>query len=869
MSTSTHTVTASLPLLTGLGGVRLLSLARLRQTPLIWASFASWMWSSAYIFDDLSSTGGPPRNWKGIGIALVVILAVMSMVIMSVILLTPDESRLLLRSRLTMEDLEKDQFKVHDPCVAWLNEHEVALRSREGYVMSYNLHTNLSATLVDNSSLDLATTKFYVSADKSFVLLAYDIRQVFSQSFTASYAIYTVANGDLLELSPPEGEKPGLQYAGWGPQGNQLIHMHGGDIYYQSGVSSPALRLTSSGQERQVANGLSDWTYEEEVLLSYAAHWWSVDGARLAYLTINNSATPLMEIPLFLGDIYPSNRLFPYPKAGSSIPSVSLFVVNLYGPTHTLEMTPPDSFRSRDSYVSMVTWIGSTRLAVRWLNRSQNQSVLCVCEATTGACSEKHKMVMDLMQNRRQDVPLFSADGSVFYMVLPAKQGARGEYYHIASVSAQPAIPSVPPRFLTSGNWDVTTLCALDEEAGKIYFLSAEGSRQSRHLYSVDLNGVFQRQCLSCDLIDGCSFFRAEFSHNQTNFILYCLGPGIPQVTLHSTAEPYRYVVLEDNGPLAEALEEKRLPQSVFTTLSADSHDLHLKLSVPQGYEVNLHPLLLLVDGLPGSQSVTEEFALGWPQVLSSTHGVALAWVDGRSGAAGGGRAASLDPHKLGSLRVKDYLGVVEWLMQLPYIDNRRMALYGKAFGGYLALKMLAATDRLFQCSAAAAPITDFRLYSSAFSERYLGLPAKEEHTYSVSNVASKCNNKMSNNTASLLEEVNKLKDENILILHGTADGERSCSYRIDFISSFWLFSNIMLFSMSSSVHFQHSVELVSRLVKVEANYSLQMYPDEGHELREPRSVQHFQRTLVNYLQSCMRQGLLLAPVEEPEEDDN
>ncbi|XP_056444036.1 inactive dipeptidyl peptidase 10 isoform X2 [Gadus chalcogrammus] len=772
---------------------------------------------------DLGSSGGPPRNWKGIGIALVVIVGVMSLVIMSVIVLTPDESRLSLRSHLTMDDLEKDRFKVHDPCVAWLNEHEVALRSREGFVTSYNLQLNQTAALVDNSTLDLSTTKFYVSADKSFVLLAYDIQQVFSQSFTASYAIYTVANGDLLELSPPEGEAPGLQYAGWGPQGNQLIYVHGGDIYYQPGASGPALRLTSSGQERQVTNGLSDWTYEEEVLLSYAAHWWSVDGARLAYLTVNNSATPLMEIPLFLGNIYPSNRLYPYPKAGSSIPSVSLFVVNLYGPTHTLEMTPPDSFRTRDGYISMVTWISSTRLAVRWLNRSQNQSVLCVCEATTGACSEKHKMVMDLMQNHRQDTPLFTADGSVFYMVLPAKQGARGEFYHIASVSAQPAIPSVPPRFLTSGNWDVTSLCALDEEAGRIYFMSSEGSRQSRHLYSVDLNGVFQRQCLSCDLKEECSFFKADFSHNQTNFILYCLGPGIPQVTLHSTTEPSRYEVLEDNGPLAEALEDKQLPETKFRTLSTDSHDLHLKLSVPRGYELNLHPLLLIVDGVPGSQSVTEEFSLGWPQVLSSSHGVALAWVDGRSGQ----RASSVDPHKLSSLRVKDYLGVVEWLMQLPYIDDRRMALYGKAFGGYLALKMLGATDRLFQCAAAAAPITDFKLYSSAFSERYLGLPAKEEHTYL---------------SASLLEEVHKLKDKNLIILHGTAD---------------------------ASVHFQHSAELVSRLVKAEANYSLQMYPDEGHELRDPRSIQHFQRTLVNYVQGCMRQGLLLAPVEEPEEEDD
>ncbi|KAK5609066.1 hypothetical protein CRENBAI_016943 [Crenichthys baileyi] len=339
-------------------------------------------------YSDLGSSDGPPRNWKGIGIAMVVILAVMSLVILSVVILTPDESHLLLRSHLTMEDLESDEFKVHDPCAAWLNNNEVAMRTREGHVLTFTLNNNITTTLLDNSSLDLTSAKFQVSADKRFVLLAYNIRPVFSQSFTASYAIYSVANGDLLELSPAERETTELQYASWGPQGNQLAFVFDGDIYYKPSVASNPLRLTSTDEDQKVVNGLSDWTYEEEVLLTYAAHWWSMDGARLAYLRINNSATPVMEVPHFLGGLYPSNMIFPYPKAGSSIPSVSLLVVNLYGPAHTLEMLPPDSLRARENYISMVNWISSTRLAVRWLNRAQNQSVLCVCEATTGACSE-------------------------------------------------------------------------------------------------------------------------------------------------------------------------------------------------------------------------------------------------------------------------------------------------------------------------------------------------------------------------------------------------------------------------------------------------------------------------------------------------
>uniref|UniRef100_A0A673CT00 Cytochrome c domain-containing protein n=1 Tax=Sphaeramia orbicularis TaxID=375764 RepID=A0A673CT00_9TELE len=655
---------------------------------------------------------GPPRNWKGIGIAMVVILAVMSLVILSVILLTPDESHLLLRSHLTMEDLESEEFKVHDPSVAWLN----------GMDLCYLLIAVLIIIIPS-----LCNLSHYVLIYVGFM----------------SFKWVCVAQ-DLQELNPPE-EKAVLQYASWGPQGNQLAYVFDGDIYYKPSVTSKPLRLTSTDQEQNVVNGLSDWTYEEEVLLTYVAHWWSVDGARLAYLTLNNSATPVMEIPHFLGGLYPSNVLFPYPKAGSSIPSVSLFVVNLYGPAHTLEMMPPDSLRA--SYISMVTWISSTRLAVRWLNRAQNQSVLCVCEATTGACSEVSGHRLYHISN--PDVPLFSSDGPMFYTILPAKQGASGEFHHIANLSAQVSMRAI--------NFN-SALPPLNNSLNK---------------------NLFQRQCISCNLLDGCRYFKAEFISLNKLFRVTCCA------TCHA----------------------------------------------PQGKQLTPNILILFVlsfrDSAPGSQSVTEEFTLGWPQVLCSAHNVALAWVDGRSGVVRGQKTTAVDPRKLGSLRVKDHLGVVEWLMQLPFIDDRRMALYGKAFGGYLTLKMLAATDKLFQCAATVAPITDFRLYSAAFSERYLGFPAKEEHAYS---------------TASLLGEVNKLKDENFLIVHGTADAR---------------------------VHFQHSAELLSRLVKVEANYSLQLYPDEGHTLREPRSILHFQRTVVNYLQNCLKHSTYLDVVEEEEEEDD
>lgn len=90
-----------------------------------------------------------------------------------------------------------------------------------------------------------------------------------------------------------------------------------------------------------------------------------------------------------------------------------------------------------------------------------------------------------------------------------------------------------------------------------------------------------------------------------------------------------------------------------------------------------------------------------------------------------------------------------------------------------------------------------------------------------------------------------------------------------EFILYFFTFNfNVCVCLAKARVHFQHSAELLSRLVKVEANYSLQLYPDEGHILREPHSIQHFQRTVVNYLQSCLKHSVLLDPIEDEDEED-
>ncbi|CAL8383691.1 unnamed protein product [Arctogadus glacialis] len=270
----------------------------------------------------------------------------------------------------------------------------------------------------------------------------------------------------------------------------------------------------------------------EEVLQTQVAHWWSPDGERLAFLVLNDSLVPNMVLPRFTGMTYPRGKQYPYPKAGQANPQVKLYVVNLYGPTHTQELTPPDSLKLREHYVTMVKWISKTKTCVRWLNRAQNISILTVCDTTTGACVKRHEESSELWLSKQNQEPVFSRDASRFFLTVPVKQGGRGEFHHIAMFTTQFRTDQNEVRHLTSGNWEVTKIVAYDEDNDNLYFLSTEGSPRRRQLFSVKTVGLFPRHCLTCELNKAhCLYFEADISPTNQHIILHCKGQLPPLCT--------------------------------------------------------------------------------------------------------------------------------------------------------------------------------------------------------------------------------------------------------------------------------------------------------------------------------------------------
>jgi dipeptidyl-peptidase-4 len=528
-----------------------------------------------------------------------------------------------------------------------------------------------------------------------------------------------------------------------------------------------ARRITPPGSI-DLHEGEPDWPYRNELALR-TAYWWSPDSSRIAYLETDDRATGKYSLRSADG----RERAIAYPLPGTPLPVVHLFVQPVAGgERRAVDLGHAD-------YLPRVNWTPDSRhLAVERLSRDQKVLDLLLADPAPGKSrvilSDKDSYWINLA-----DGPRFLRDSKRFLW-----SSERTGYRHLYLYDTD----GHQLAQLTSGDWEVTSLDALDETAGQVYFTSTQSSTPSlpgteRHVYRVNLNGSSltvitpQKGTHEAFFSPDSRFFVDTFSTVETS-------PR--QDLLHADGKPLATL----NGNAVPALAAFRLPPVEF--LSVKTHmdtDLNALMIRPPNFDAShKYPAIVYIDGGPGEQVVRDKWGgdtFLWLRMMAQK-GYVIYAQDGR-GAAGRGHLFEEPLHlRLSSLEMADQRDGVRYLRSLPFIDPARVGIYGWGYGGFLVLHAMLDKPIAYKAGIAGAPVTDWRLYDAVFSERYLEDPVRNQDGY----------------LDSMPTENAKNLTGSLLIVQGTTD-ER--------------------------VHIENSLVLLNEFLETAKYPSVMFFPDRGH----------------------------------------
>ncbi|XP_004375482.1 dipeptidyl peptidase 4 isoform X1 [Trichechus manatus latirostris] len=758
--------------------------------------------------------------WKVL-LGLLGAAALVAIITVPVVMLNKDADDAAADSRrtYTLTDYLKNTFRMKGYSLRWIADHEY-LYKQDNNILLFNAEYGNSSIFLRNSTFDelgYSVNDYSVSPDGQFILLEYNYVKQWRHSYTASYDIYDLNKRQLIT---DERIPNSTQWITWSPEGHKLAYVWNNDVYVKNEPNLPSQRITWNGKEDVIYNGITDWIYEEEVFSAYSALWWSPNGTFLAYAQFNDTEVPLIEYSFYSDESlqYPKTVRVPYPKAGAVNPTVKFFIVNtdslsLTTNATSVQITAPTSVLAGDHYLCDVTWVTQERISLQWLRRVQNYSVMDICDydestenwTCTAARQHTETSSTGWVGRFRPSEPHFTADGTSYYKIISNEEG----YKHICHFQ----IDNKDCTFITKGAWEVIGIEALTSEY--LYYLSNEhkGMPGGRNLYKIRLNDVTNVTCLTCGLYpERCQYYSVSFSQDTKYYQLRCSGPGLPLYTLHSSRTDEELRILEDNSALDKMLQDVQMPSKKLDFIVLNGTKFWYQMILPAHFdESKKYPLLLDVYAGPCSQKADTVFRLNWATYLASTENIIVASFDGRGSGYQGDKIMHAINRRLGTFEVEDQIEAARQFSKMRFVDDKRIAIWGWSYGGYVTSMVLGSGSGVFKCGIAVAPVSRWEYYDSVYTERYMGLPTPEDNLdhYRNSTVMSRAEN---------------FKQVEYLLIHGTAD---------------------------DNVHFQQSAQISKALVDAGVDFQAMWYTDEDHGIASSTAHQHIYTHMSHFIKQC------------------
>jgi dipeptidyl-peptidase 4 len=562
------------------------------------------------------------------------------------------------------------------------------------------------------------------------------------------------------------------------PDGKWVSFVQNFNLWTLNLASGEEKQITQGGSE-EILKGKLDWVYPEE-LSSRTAYWWSPDSTRIAYFEMDERPVTKYAIYDMSSDVG-AIELMRYPQAGEANPIVRVGVI----PPGGGETKWMDTGADTNVYLARVNWLPNAKqIAIQRLNREQKQLDMLLCDAATGASQTILTEQDPYWINVADDLYFFS-DSQRF---LWTSERSDFRLIYLYDISGKLL------KQVTTGDWNVTSTegfgprasngLIVDEARGEVFFHSNKSNPLETQLYEVSLKDGEVKQ-----ITQGPGVHEAILAPDVSGFVeLYSTAETLPRQSLFRANGKLVAILQENKVP---ELAEYKLPQVEFTTVkTADGTTLYASIIKPPDFDATKkYPVLVEVYGGPGAQSVKNEWDPSrFYSKLMAQRGYILWSLDNRGSLGRGHNFETPIYHHFGKLELDDQIAGLNYLKSLPYVDANRIGVWGWSYGGYMTLQALLHASDIFKTGVAVAPVTDWHLYDTIYTERYMGLPQENESGYHDSSPVNFTQN---------------LKGK-LMVAHGTGD---------------------------DNVHFANTALLLNKFIDADEYPELMIFPGRGHPI--------------------------------------
>ncbi|MDM7923351.1 MAG: DPP IV N-terminal domain-containing protein [Pyrinomonadaceae bacterium] len=622
---------------------------------------------------------------------------------------------------------------------------------------------------------------------------------------------YDLAAGMLKRLTNTKDEEKEADYS---PDGRWVSFVRNNDLFVVEVARAREKQLTRDGSER-VHNGYLVWVYEEELYGrgQNRGYWWSPDSQRIAFLRLDDSPVPrfVLTNDVTNTQIIEDTR---YPKAGDPNPLVELGIANVTGTSRVpnvgripgvggrlpagarrfgdlVQFVDLDAYKPEDRLIGRVAWSPDAKTVV-FQGQNREQTFLDVNAAALNGKVKKLLTETSPAWVGINDNPYFLKDGSWIW------QSERDGWSHLYHYAADGTLI----RRLTEGKWEVRSVYGVDETAGYVYFSGTRESHIAENVYRVAINGGEVQR-----LTEGEGNHSASFNRQFTHYVHNWSDINTPPQQRLFRADGRLERVINENR--VAALAEYNLPRPEFLRVKTrDGFEMEAVMIRPPNFDATKkYPVLQYTYAGPHAPQVRNAWGGNrylWHQMLAQKG--YIIWICDNRTASGKGAESTWPVYKnFGPLELRDIEDGVNYLKSLQFVDPDRIGIWGWSYGGFMT-SFAMTHSKAFKMGIAGGSVTDWHLYDSIYTERYMATPQNNRAGYERTSVTKAA----------------KDLSGNILLIHGVMD---------------------------DNVHMQNTIQLANELQKHGKQFELMLYPTQRHGVTNPAQAHHMYTMMTRFIE--------------------